>query len=55
MDGVLSNLIYWNPPCMAGELELDDLQGPFQPKPFCDSMNALNLQLFALVGPSDRS
>jgi len=21
---------------MAGELELDDLLGPFQPKPFCD-------------------
>ena len=23
---------------IAGGLELDDLKGPFQPKPFCDSM-----------------
>ena len=24
---------------MAGELKLDDLWGPFQPRPFYDSMN----------------
>jgi len=24
---------------IAGVLELDDLKGPFQPKPFCDSKN----------------
>ena len=25
-------------PTIAGDLELDDLKGPFQPKPFNDSM-----------------
>jgi len=29
---------------MAGELELDNLQGPFQPKPFYDSMEISNRQ-----------
>jgi len=38
LDRALSNLIYWKLSLpMAGGLELDDLQGPFQPKPFYDS------------------
>ena len=38
LDGALSNLVQrelFLP--VAGELELDDLKGPFQPKPFYDS------------------
>jgi len=39
LDGALSNLVWWKMSLlMAGELEPDDLQGPFQPKPFYDSM-----------------
>jgi len=39
LDGALSNLVWWKVSLpMAGELELDGLQGPFQPKPFYDSM-----------------
>ena len=39
LDGALGSLIWWVPaPPMAGELELDDLQGPFQLQPFYDSM-----------------
>lgn len=26
---------------MAGELVADDLQGPFQPKPFCESIDSV--------------
>jgi len=39
LDGALSNLVRWKVSLpMAGGLEPDDLQGPFQPKPFYDSM-----------------
>jgi len=39
LDGAWSNLVWWKVSLpMAGGLELDDLSGPFQPKPFCDSM-----------------
>jgi len=39
VDGALSNLVWWKMSLlMAGGLEPDDLQGPFQPKPFYDSM-----------------
>jgi len=39
LDGSLSNLVYWEMSLpIAGGLELDDLKGPFQPKPFYDSM-----------------
>jgi len=39
LDGALSNLGWWKMSLlMAGELEPDDLEGAFQPKPFCDSM-----------------
>jgi len=39
LDGTLSNLIQREVSLpMAGGLELYDLKGPFQPKPFCDSM-----------------
>jgi len=39
LDGALSNLGWWKMSLlMAGRLEPDDLQGPFQPKPFYDSM-----------------
>ena len=38
LDGALSNLVWWKMSLlMAGGLEPDDLYGPFQPKPFCDS------------------
>jgi len=38
-DEFLSSLIQWvaTLPTAAG-LELDKLRGPFQPKPFCDSI-----------------
>jgi len=39
LDGAVSNLVWWKVTLlMAGGLEPDDLQGPFQPKPFYDSM-----------------
>ena len=39
LDGALSNLGWWKMSLlMAGGLEPDHLQGPFQPKPFYDSM-----------------
>jgi len=38
LDGALSNLGWWKMSLlMAGGLEPDDRQGPFQSKPFCDS------------------
>jgi len=38
MDGILSK-VYWEVSLStAGRLELVDLKGPFQPKPFSDSM-----------------
>jgi len=38
LDGALSTLVWWKMSLlMAGGLEPDDLQGPFQPKPFYDS------------------
>ena len=41
LDGALSTLVWWKMSLlMSGGLEPDDLQGPFQPKPFCDSLNA---------------
>jgi len=39
LDGALSNLVWWKVSLlMAGALEPDDRLGPFQPKPFYDSM-----------------
>jgi len=39
LDGALSSLVWWKMSLlMAGGLEPDDLRGPFQPKPFCDSI-----------------
>jgi len=39
LDGALRNLVYWKLSLlMAGGLEPDDLQDPFQPLPFHDSM-----------------
>jgi len=39
LDGALSNLVWWKVSLsMAGGWELDDLSGPFQSKPFHDSM-----------------
>jgi len=39
LDGALSNLVWWKVSLpVAGGLELGDLQGPFRPKPFCDSI-----------------
>ena len=38
LDGALSNLVQWAVSLpIAGGLELDDLKGTFQPKPFYDS------------------
>ena len=36
---------------MAGGLEPDDLQGPFQPKPFYDSIKVLHMHLVAISDP----
>jgi len=34
LDGALSNLVWWEVSLpIAGGAELDDLKGPFQPKP----------------------
>jgi len=42
LDGALSSLVQWKVSLlMAGGLELDNLQGSFQHKPFYDSMNIL--------------
>jgi len=39
LDGALSNLVWWKMSLLiAGGLEPGDLQGPFQPKPFYDSV-----------------
>jgi len=39
LDGALSTLVWCKTSLlMAGRLEPDDLQGPFQPLPFYDSM-----------------
>jgi len=39
LDGAVSNLGWWKMSLlMAGRLETDGLQGPFQPKLFYDSM-----------------
>lgn len=39
LDWATDNLIYWKVSlCQAGGLELDCLEGPFQAKPFCDSV-----------------
>ena len=39
LDGALSTLGWWDMSLlMAGGLEPDELKGPFQPKPFCDSV-----------------
>ena len=39
LDGALGNLVWWELSLpTAGGLELDDLKGPFQPKPFYDFM-----------------
>ena len=38
LDGALSNLAQWKVPARGGGVELQDLSGPFQPKPFCDSI-----------------
>jgi len=38
-DGVWSNLVRWKVSLpMAAELDLDDLEGVFQPKPLCDAV-----------------
>jgi len=43
LDGALSNLVWWKMSLlMAGGLEPDDLQGPFQPLPLHDSMILLS-------------
>lgn len=50
LGGALSNLIQWKLSLpVAGGMELDELLGPFQPKPFCvsvTSMVRLSLDVF---------
>jgi len=42
LDGALNSLGWWKMSLpMAGGLETGDLQGPFQPKPFYDSISRL--------------
>ena len=49
LDGALSNLVWWKMSLlMAGGLEPDDLQGPFQPLPFCDSLFSYLLLLLLI-------
>ena len=44
LDGALSKLVWWKASLPTAEgLELDDLEGPFQPKPFDDSIPSLFL------------
>jgi len=44
LDGAPSNLVWWKMSLlMAGGLELGDLQGPFQPKPFYESMTPCHI------------
>ena len=39
LGGALRNLVWWKMSLlMAGGVEPDDLEGPFQPKPFYDSV-----------------
>jgi len=52
MDGALSTLGWGKMSLlMAGGLEPDELQGPCQPKPFCDSM--IKVFLFSSSFPSE--
>ena len=45
LNGALSNLGWWKMSLlMAGGLEPDDFQGPFQPKPFYDSVKKISCQ-----------
>ena len=68
LDGALSNLVWWKVSLpMAGGLQWDHLQDPFQPKPFYDSVTSLvffiNYGVFFLqlskytakTGPSDNN
>ena len=44
LDVPLGSLVWWLATLhVAGGLRLDDLCGPFQPRPFCDSMKQLHL------------
>jgi len=39
LDGAMGSLTYWSATLpMTGGLEVDELLGPFQLKPFCDSI-----------------
>ena len=47
LDRALSNLVWWKMSLlMAGGLEPDDLQGPFQPKRFHDSILGGNFRIY---------
>ena len=46
LDVALGSLVWWLVTLpMAGRLKLDDHCGPFQPRPFCDSM------IFLIIPP----
>ena len=51
LDVALGSLVWWLATLhIAGGLKLDDHCGPFQPRPFCDSMIfILVIQLYAFV------
>ena len=41
LDVALGSLVWW---LVLGELKLDDHCGPFQPRPFYDSMTSFHMQ-----------
>jgi len=46
LDVALGSLVWWLATLhIAGGLKLDDHCGPFQPRPFCDSMLHTELQV----------
>ena len=50
LDVALGSLVWWLAALhIAGGLKLDDHCGPFQPRPFYDSMNSQPSQMFFLV------
>jgi len=55
LDGAWRSLGWWKGSLrMAGGVELDDLQGPFQPKPFCDSVIMSKSMEISSLAKSDR-
>jgi len=47
LNGALGSLSWWGQPVRGRGLELSDLEGPFQPKPFFGSVIFLNAPTWA--------